>query len=75
MTGGKGAASAAKQVPLGMCRRIVRYFPKGCLHREAYQLYRCTLALPSPIRLSTSLSRAMEVSPGVVMASAPWAAP
>ena len=32
-------------------------------------------ALPPDIRLSTSLRRAMEVSPGVVIASAPCAAP
>lgn len=37
--------------------------------------YRCTRALPPFIIFSTSLSVAVEVSPGVVMACAPWAAP
>jgi len=36
---------------------------------------RTTRALPPAIIFSTSLTVAMEVSPGVVMASAPWAAP
>ena len=37
--------------------------------------YLCTLAPAPPMMASTSLREAMVVSPGVVMASAPWAAP
>ena len=36
---------------------------------------RTTRAPPPPMTFSTSLRLAMEVSPGVVMARAPWAAP
>jgi len=36
---------------------------------------RTTRALPPDISFSTSFSVAMEVSPGVVIANAPWAAP
>jgi hypothetical protein len=37
--------------------------------------YRCTLAPPPFMSFSTSALLAMDVSPGVVIASAPWAAP
>ena len=37
--------------------------------------YLTTRALPPDISFSTSFSVAIEVSPGVVIASAPWAAP
>ena len=37
--------------------------------------YLTTLALPPDMSFSTSFTFAMEVSPGVVMAKAPWAAP
>lgn len=37
--------------------------------------YLTTLALPPDISFSTSFTLAMEVSPGVVIANAPWAAP
>jgi hypothetical protein len=36
---------------------------------------RTTRALPPPMTFSTSLAVTIEVSPGVVMAKAPWAAP
>jgi hypothetical protein len=37
----KGIASAAKQVPLGMCRRIVRYFLKNPVgHARQHRLCR-----------------------------------
>jgi len=39
------------------------------------KFYRTTRALPPPMTFSTSFFVAIEVSPGVVMASAPWAAP
>lgn len=38
-------------------------------------LYLCTLAPAPPIMASTSFLLAIVVSPGVVIASAPWAAP
>ena len=47
--------------------------PREWRRNEAAQ--RTTRALPPPMVFSTSLTVAMEVSPGVVMASAPWAAP
>ena len=43
-----------------------------CLNCSIYLL---TLAEPPDIRASTSDFLAIEVSPGVVIASAPWAAP
>ena len=43
--------------------------------RRTEAVQRTTRALPPPMVFSTSLTVAMEVSPGVVMASAPWAAP
>jgi len=49
-----------------MARGQVRKDPGG---------YRWTRALPPLISFSTSLKEAMDVSPGVVIASAPWAAP
>ena len=39
------------------------------------RLYRCARAPPPATRCSTSASVAIEVSPGVVIARAPWAAP
>ena len=48
----------------------------GCGNRpEAWVAQRSTRAPPPPASLSTSVLVAMVVSPGVVMASAPWAAP
>ena len=52
--------------------RTVLFFPLELL-KVFYQ--RSTRALPPPMSFSTSGRRAMEVSPGVVMARAPWAAP
>lgn len=47
------------------------HITKPCAKRN----YLCTLA-PAPFTMfSTSLRDAMEVSPGVVIASAPWATP
>ena len=45
----------------------------GCLLPQLP--YLCTLAPAPPIMASTSFLLAIVVSPGVVMASAPWAAP
>ena len=42
---------------------------------NSWKLHRCTRALPPLTSASTSLSDAMEVSPGVVIASAPCAVP
>ena len=43
--------------------------------RLCFLVQRLTLAPAPPMMASTSLRDAMEVSPGVVMARAPWAAP
>ncbi len=45
------------------------------LTNQRLKVQRCTRALPPCMSFSTSISVAIEVSPGVVMASAPWAAP
>ena len=55
--------------PPGRCR-AGDFLPEG-----ASSPYLLTLAPAPPMMASTSLRDAMEVSPGVVMASAPWAAP
>ena len=58
--------------------RIGRSEDQGqdCYHAErAAGSHRSTLALPPPTSFSTSARLAMVVSPGVVMASAPCAAP
>ncbi len=50
-------------------------FTTGSSPGQGQKSHRCTRA-PTPfINFSTSLLSAMEVSPGVVMARAPWAAP
>ena len=46
---------------------------KILIHKRLHQ--RFTRAPAPPMMASTSLTEAMEVSPGVVIASAPWAAP
>ena len=42
---------------------------------DDFSNYLTTRAPPPPINFSTSVTDAMDVSPGVVIASAPWAAP
>lgn len=62
---------------------IVRVSPRNasavfCEHRgpvREWMPYRTTRAPPPAICFSTSLRVAIEVSPGVVEARAPWAAP
>ena len=59
-------------LPDGRCQ------PRGCRYpdrRAVCRAYLTTRAPPPPMIFSTSLTEAMLVSPGVVMARAPWAAP
>ena len=53
LRGGKGAASAAKHVPMGMCRRIVRHF----LRRRA-SIIRTLCLSESAIAASSTVQRA-----------------
>ena len=63
-------ASASPAVFMAMC--AMQNF--GCFS-IASRLYRCTRAPAPAISASTSFLEAMDVSPGVVMARAPCAAP
>ncbi len=67
-------------VSKGLCIycKALKKFPcphQGAVSGQLLLCYLCTLAPAPPIMASTSFLLAMVVSPGVVIASAPWAAP